>query len=46
MKALLAWAMDSSAAGGSSPAFLNQVNFEPLPTSAVDVAIKLIEKIK
>ncbi|MGD0255671.1 MAG: phosphate ABC transporter substrate-binding protein PstS [Acidimicrobiales bacterium] len=46
VKALLAWAMDSSSNGGSDPAFLNQVNFEALSTSAVNVAIALLNKIQ
>jgi phosphate transport system substrate-binding protein len=46
VKALLAWAMDSSSNGGSDPAFLNQVNFQALPTSAVTVAVALLNKIQ
>jgi phosphate transport system substrate-binding protein len=43
MKAMLAWALDPS--NGSSTAFLNQVNFQPLPTSAINVAVGLLNKI-
>ena len=43
IKALLAWALDPS--NGSSTAFLNQVNFLPLPTSAINVAVGLLNKI-
>ncbi|HVA03849.1 MAG TPA: phosphate ABC transporter substrate-binding protein PstS [Acidimicrobiales bacterium] len=43
MKAMLAWALDPS--NGSSAAFLNQVNFLPLPTSAINVAVGLLNKI-
>jgi phosphate transport system substrate-binding protein len=44
IKALLAWALDPS--NGSSTAFLNQVNFLPLPTSAINVAVGLLNKIQ
>jgi phosphate transport system substrate-binding protein len=44
IKALLAWALDP--ANGSSSAFLNQVNFQPLPTSAINVAVNLLQKIQ
>jgi phosphate transport system substrate-binding protein len=43
IKALLAWALDPS--NGSSTAFLNQVNFLALPTSAINVAVNLLNKI-
>ncbi len=44
IKALLAWAMDPS--GGSAPSFLDAVNFQPLPASAVAVSEKLLSKIQ
>jgi phosphate transport system substrate-binding protein len=44
IKAMLAWALDP--ANGSSPAFLNQVNFQSLPTSAINVAVALLNKIQ
>ena len=44
IKAVLAWAMDPS--GGSAPSFLNAVNFQPLPASAVAVSEKLLSKIQ
>ena len=44
VKALLAWTMDPN--GGSSPTFLKQVQFQALPTSAVDVATKLLTQIQ
>jgi phosphate transport system substrate-binding protein len=43
IKALLAWAIDTS--GGSASSFLNAVNFQPLPASAVSVATALLQKI-
>jgi len=42
--ALLAWAMDPN--GGSAPSFLSQVQFQPLPTSAVAVAVRLLSEIQ
>jgi phosphate transport system substrate-binding protein len=44
VKAMLAWALDPS--NGSSTAFLDQVNFLPLPTSAIAVSVKLLNKIQ
>ncbi|MHB8329506.1 MAG: phosphate ABC transporter substrate-binding protein PstS [Acidimicrobiales bacterium] len=44
VKALLAWAMDS--AGGSAPSFLDKVQFQALPPSAITVAIALLSQIK
>jgi phosphate transport system substrate-binding protein len=44
IKAVLAWALDPS--NGGSAAFLNQVNFLPLPASAITVAVALIDKIQ
>jgi phosphate transport system substrate-binding protein len=43
IKALLAWAIDPS--GGSASSFLQSVNFQPLPASAIAVAEKLISNI-
>ncbi len=43
VKALLAWCLDP--ANGSASAFLNQVNFQPLPSSAISVAVNLLDKI-
>jgi phosphate transport system substrate-binding protein len=44
IRALLAWALDPS--GGSASSFLSEVNFQPLPPSAVEVAIALIQRIQ
>jgi phosphate transport system substrate-binding protein len=43
VKALLAWAMDPNA--GSASSFLNQVQFQALPPSAITVAVNLISQI-
>jgi phosphate transport system substrate-binding protein len=43
IKAMLAWALDPS--NGSANAFLNQVNFLPLPTSAINVSVGLLNKV-
>ncbi|MHB8438762.1 MAG: phosphate ABC transporter substrate-binding protein PstS [Acidimicrobiales bacterium] len=45
IRAVLAWAIDSSAGYGSDPAFLDQVNFLPLPASAVAVSVHLLNQI-
>lgn len=44
IKALLSWAMDAN--NGSSSSYLNQVNFQPLPASAVQVSVNLLSKIQ
>jgi phosphate transport system substrate-binding protein len=44
VKALLYWAIDPS--GGSSPSFLDAVNFQPLPNSVAQLSAAQIAKIK
>ncbi|MHB1497973.1 MAG: phosphate ABC transporter substrate-binding protein PstS [Acidimicrobiales bacterium] len=44
VKALLSWAIDTK--GGSSMSFLNQVGFQPLPASIVQLSAAQIAKIK
>lgn len=44
IKALLAWCIDPN--GGSASKYLSAVNFQPLPSSAVSVAEKLISDIQ
>ena len=44
IKAMLAWAMAPN--GGSASSFLDAVNFQPLPTSAVTVSESLLAKIQ
>ncbi len=44
IRAALAWAMDPK--GGSASSFLNAVNFQPLPPSALAVSEKLLSKIQ
>lgn len=43
IKAFLAWAMDPK--DGSSPTYLNAVNFQPLPSGALSVALTLLKKV-
>jgi phosphate transport system substrate-binding protein len=43
VRAFLYWAIDP--AKGSSPTFLNQVNFQPLPTVVADLSDKQIASI-
>ena len=43
VKALLAWAMDTN--GGAASSFLNKVEFQPLPASAVAVSANLLSEI-
>ena len=43
LKSFLAWAMDPTK--GNSGAYLNAVNFQPLPPSALAVAVSLLKKI-
>jgi phosphate transport system substrate-binding protein len=43
VKAFLTWAI--SPTGGNAPAFLNQVNFQPLPASVVSLSKALIAKV-
>jgi phosphate transport system substrate-binding protein len=43
IKAFLAWAMDPR--GGSATSFLAQVQFQPMPTNALAVAINLLNTI-
>ena len=44
VKALLYWAIDPK--GGSSPSFLDQVRFQPLPTSIARLSAAQIAKVK
>ncbi len=44
VKALLYWAIDPK--GGSSPSFLDQVGFQPLPTSIAQLSAAQIAKVK
>jgi phosphate transport system substrate-binding protein len=43
IKAFLAWGMDPR--NGASPTYLPQVQFQPLPTNALQVAINLLSQI-
>jgi phosphate transport system substrate-binding protein len=43
VQAFLAWTIDPS--GGNAASFLNQVNFVPLPTQVVDIAVNQLSKI-
>ena len=44
IKAFLAWTMDPNA--GGAPSYVNQVQFQPLPTSVLAIAANLLSKIQ